>query len=80
MAHRLFLDIQVNPEEAKDILISKLELNPEIKELIVLPTYHETRVPTEAYLKEVEDWTEALQGNVLDLNYNDVVTTQFVAQ
>lgn len=78
--NKAVLDIQVNPEEAKDILISKLELNPEIKELIVLPTYHETRVPTEAYLKEVEDWTEALQGNVLDLNYNDVVTTQFVAQ
>lgn len=73
-------DIISNPEEAKDILISKLELNPQIKDLIVLPTYHKTRVPDEDYIKEVEDWTEKLQGNELNLDYNDVVTKDYISK
>lgn len=78
--NRAIEDIINNPEEAKDILISKLELNPEIKDLIVLPTYHKTRVPDESYLKEVEDWTENLQGNELNLDYNDVVIKDYISR
>lgn len=78
--NRAIEDIINNPEEAKDILISKLELNPEIKDLIVLPTYHKTRVPDENYLKEVEDWTENLQGNELNLDYNDVVIKDYISK
>ena len=46
---------------------------------MVLPTYHKTRVPDESYLKEIEDWTEKLQGNELNLEYKDVVTKDFVS-
>ena len=73
-------DIINNPEEAKDILVSKLELNSKVKDLMVLPTYHKTRVPDESYLKEIEDWTEKLQGNELNLEYKDVVTKDFVSK
>lgn len=73
-------DIINNPEEAKDILISKLELNPEIKDLIVLPTYHKTRIPDEDYIKELEDWTENLQGSELNLNYNDLVIKDYISE
>lgn len=78
--NRAIEDITNNEEEAKDILISKLELNSEIKDLIVLPTYHKTRVPDASYIKEVEDWTEKLQNSQLDLNYDDVVTKEYVAE
>ncbi|HAX73727.1 MAG TPA: ABC transporter substrate-binding protein [Firmicutes bacterium] len=73
-------DINENEDLAKDILIEKLELNPEIKDLIVLPTYHQTRIPTEAYLNEVKVWTEELQGSTLNVPYAEVVTTEFVAE
>ncbi|MGL4773586.1 MAG: ABC transporter substrate-binding protein [Clostridium sp.] len=73
-------DITNNPNEAKDILAKKLELDEKVKDLMVLPTYHKTRIPTENYLKEVEDWTEGLQGNELNLNYNDLVTKDYVAK
>ena len=78
--NRAIEDIVNNPNEAKDILISKLELNPQIKDLIVLPTYHKTRVPDEAYIKEIEDWTEKLQGSELNLDYNDIVTKDYVSK
>ena len=73
-------DIINNPDEAKDILISKLELNPEIKDLIVLPTYHKTRIPDEDYIKELEDWTENLQGRELNLDYNDLVIKDYISE
>ena len=73
-------DIINNPDEAKDILISKLELNPEIKDLIVLPTYHKTRIPDENYIKELEDWTENLQGSELNLDYNDLVIKDYISE
>lgn len=78
--NRAVEDIINNPEEAKDILVSKLELNSKVKDLMVLPTYHKTRVPDESYLKEIEDWTEKLQGNELNLEYKDVVTKDFVSK
>lgn len=73
-------DILANPDEAKDILISKLELDPKVKDLIVLPTYHKTRIPTEEYLNEVKVWTENLQGSTLNVIYNDSVSTDFVSK
>lgn len=78
--NRAVEDILKNDAEARDILISKLELSPEIKDLIVLPTYHKTRVPDEAYVNEIREWTEKLQGNELSLNYDSIVTKDYVAK
>lgn len=70
--------ILANEEVAKDILIQKLELDEKVKELMVLPTYHTTRIPSEEFVEEVRLWTEALQGKTLDVNYEDLVTEAFV--
>lgn len=78
--NRAVNDIIANVDEAKDILVNKLELDPKVKDLMVLPTYHNTRIPTEEYLNEVETWTEELQGSTLDLKYNDVVSKDFVSK
>lgn len=73
-------DIIKNPEEAKDILINKLELNPQIKDLIVLPTYHKTRIPNADYINTVKDWTEKLQGTTLNIEYNNIVSKDFTSK
>ena len=70
--------ILANEEVAKDILIQKLELDEKVKELMVLPTYHTTRIPSEEFVEEVRLWTEALQGKTLEVNYEDLVTEAFV--
>lgn len=71
-------EIVANEEVAKDILIQKLELDEKVKELMVLPTYHTTRIPTAEFIEEVRLWTEDLQGKPLDVNYADLVTEDFV--
>ena len=73
-------DINNNVEEAKDILVNKLELDPQVKDLMVLPTYHTTRIPTLEYLNEVEEWTEKILDTTLDLNYDDIVSKKFVVK
>lgn len=71
-------DIAANEEVAKEILIQKLELDEKVKELMVLPTYHMTRIPTAEFVEDIRLWTEALQGKTLDVNYADFVTEDFV--
>ena len=71
-------EILANEEVAKDILIQQLELDEKVKELMVLPTYHTTRIPSEEFVEEVRLWTEVLQGKSLEVNYEDLVTEAFV--
>lgn len=76
--NKAVMEINENNEIAKDILIQSLELDSAIKELMVLPTYHTTRIPTEDFVEDVRLWTENLQGKELALNYEDLVTQVFV--
>lgn len=71
-------EISANGEVAKDILIKKLELNEKVKDLMVLPTYHTTRIPTEAFIEDVRVWTEKLQGKPLAVNYDELITKAFI--
>ena len=71
-------EIVANKEVAKDILIKKLELDEKVKDLMVLPTYHTTRIPTEDFIEDVRLWTETLQGKPLAVNYDELVTEAFV--
>lgn len=76
--NRAVEEIQSNPQIGIDILVSELELDPQVADLIQLPTYHETRVPDEAFVESVATWTEALQGTTFDLKYEDLITEAFV--
>jgi len=65
-------DINKDDSLARDILISKLQLKPEIKDMITLPAYHKARVPSEDYLGNVIDWIEKTQKIDIDLKYKDI--------
>ncbi len=71
-------EIRTNEEVAKAILIQKLELDEKVKDLMALPTYHETRIPTAEFIEDVRLWTEALQGKRLEVSYDTLVTEAFV--
>ena len=53
-------DIQADDGAARDILVKKLELKPEITDLMTLPKYHMVRIPTEEYMNKVIEWVEAV--------------------
>jgi NitT/TauT family transport system substrate-binding protein len=71
-------DIEKNDAEARDVLIEKLELKPEIKDLMALPVYHMARVPDEAYMNKVIAWVEAVQKIDITVAYDQMVERMFL--
>ena len=75
--NRAVQDIKNDDNEAREVLIKKLKLKPEIKDLIVMPKYHYTRVPTQSYLNYVINWIEDKQNEKIDIPYNQMVEEKF---
>lgn len=75
--NRAVQDIKNDDNEAREVLIKRLKLKPEIKDLIVMPKYHYTRVPTQSYLNYVINWIEDKQNEKIDIPYNQMVEEKF---
>ncbi|MFW5981346.1 MAG: ABC transporter substrate-binding protein [bacterium] len=71
-------DIQEDDISAREVLIERLELNPEIKEMIVMPEYHLTRVPDQEYMNIVINWVEDVQDMEIDVAYEDMIERKFL--
>jgi NitT/TauT family transport system substrate-binding protein len=72
-------DINDNPQEAIDILMSKIpNLKPEVAELIVLPTYTEASLQDNAYIDEIIQWTSSAVKKDLQVRAADLVERKFV--
>lgn len=78
--NRAVKEIQQDDSEAREILIKKLGLPMAIKDLIAMPEYHLTRVPTKAYLNRVIEWIEKTDGSQIDIDYNQVVEGKYSSQ
>ena len=72
-------EINKNPEIAKDILIEKIpNTNPEVKDIMVLPTYKKAALPTDEYLESIIEWTEKTLNKDLDVKASDLLEGKFV--
>ncbi|WP_071396293.1 ABC transporter substrate-binding protein [Bacillus tuaregi] len=71
-------EILADDEEARDILIKRLDLKPEIKANILMPEYHHARIPSEEYLNGVMDWNEKVIGKKVNVSYEQLVDGSFV--
>lgn len=78
--NRAVKEIQQDDSEAREILINKLDLPMKIKDLIAMPEYHLTRVPTEAYLNRVIEWIEKTDGSEIKIDYNQVIEGKYSSQ
>ena len=70
-------DIQADENEAREILVKRLGLPEAVKDLIALPGYHLSRIPSEKYLNHVIEWIEKTDGSDIDINYNEVVEGKY---
>lgn len=70
--------INEDQNEARRILVNKLELNPVIIDAFELPIYREARVPSEAYFNKIMKWNSDVLGVSFDLDYEQLVDTRFV--
>lgn len=71
-------DIQKNDSQARDVLIERLELNPEIKDMIIMPEYHLSRVPDQQYMDKIVKWIEEVQGKEINLEYKNMIEREFI--
>lgn len=71
-------EINVDDSEARDLLISTLNLNPEIKKNITMPDYQKARVPDQAFFQQIMAWNEQVLGKKISLDYTDLVDPSFV--
>ena len=73
-------EIQQDDSEARKVLIKSLDLPVKIKDLIVMPEYHLTRVPSKEYLNQVISWIEKTDGSEINIDYNQVIVGKYSSQ
>ncbi len=72
-------DLIKNPQEARDILIEKIpNVKPEVKDMIVLPTYTKASLPSDEYINKVIRWTTEVVKKDLNVKVEDLVERKFV--
>lgn len=72
-------EINENPEIAKDILMEKIpNINPEAKDLIVLPQYKKAALPNEEYIEEIISWTEKTLNKMIEVKPEQLLDSQFI--
>jgi NitT/TauT family transport system substrate-binding protein len=67
---RAVADINIDPGLARDVLVERLRLDPRVRDLMVLPDYKRTRLPSHAYLATISTWIARLQGKPVTLDWN----------
>ncbi len=80
--HRVYnqaVDLMIEEEDlAREVLIKKLDLNPQIKDDILFPKYNHARIPSESYLKSIIKWNETVLGQKFDLDPKSLVDESFI--
>ncbi|WP_069999305.1 ABC transporter substrate-binding protein [Cellulosilyticum sp. I15G10I2] len=71
--------INEDENQAKDILIERLKLKEEVKEIMLLPSYTKASLPDAAYLLKIIDWVEEVLGKDITITPEDLVEGKFVA-
>lgn len=75
---RAVFDIQGDDGLARDILIEKLKLKPEIRDLIDLPVYKLTNLPDQDYVQNIIKWTSVVLGKEIDIDAESLFERKFV--
>lgn len=60
--------INADTDLALDTLIEELDVPPEIKPFVTLPSYKPARLPSRNYMEKITAWVEDIQGITIDQN------------
>ncbi|MCK8058973.1 MULTISPECIES: ABC transporter substrate-binding protein [unclassified Fusibacter] len=71
----------INNDEslARETLVKNIpNISEEVKDIMTLPTYHKTRLPSVDYLQGIIDWTNGVVESELNVIPSDMIDTQFI--
>lgn len=72
-------ELNNNQDLAREILIEKIpNINPEIKDKIVIPTYKEATLPSNEYVESIIEWTEKTLNKDLSVDSKVLLDDQFI--
>jgi NitT/TauT family transport system substrate-binding protein len=78
--NRAVKDIQSNEGLARDTIMKNIpNLNPELRDLIMLPIYFPARLPDEAFLRKIIDWTDSITSQDIKISGEDMVDRRFTS-
>lgn len=67
-----------NTDAVRTILVEKIGVTPEAKDLMQLPEYNRTMLPDEAYVSKLTDWIEQTMGTEIQAAYADFIDGSFI--
>jgi len=70
-------DINKDESIAREILIEKLALKPEIKDSMILPEYTKAYLPDNAYLEKIISWVEEVLKKDMNIQPEQLVERKF---
>jgi len=74
-------EINNNPQVARDILMEKIpNLNPEIKDKMMLPEYTKASLPDNAYIDKIIQWTAEVMKKELQVSADDLTERKFTEE
>ena len=72
-------DLQQQPDRARDILLEVIpNLPEEARDLIMLPEYQLPRLPSDAFINEIIQWTSSVTGMQYSIAPDDILDRSFV--
>jgi NitT/TauT family transport system substrate-binding protein len=78
--NRAVKDIQSNEGLARDTIMKNIpNLNPELRDLIMLPIYFPARLPDEAFLRKIIDWTDSITSQDIKISGEEMVDRRFTS-
>lgn len=72
-------ELNSNEDIAREILVEKIpNINPEIKDKIVIPTYKKAALPSDEYIESIIEWTEKTLNKDLSVDSKVLLDDQFI--
>lgn len=72
-------EINKDPQLGTDIIMEKIpNLNPEVKDNIIIPEYSRATIPDNEYIDNIIEWTSNTIGKELKVTADDLVERRFV--
>lgn len=70
--------IKDDESNARDILVEKLQFNPDIYDLIELPEYNEARLPDREYVNKLINWTQNVLQKEITVTESDIFERKYL--
>ena len=70
--------INRDTNEARDILVEKLNLKPEIRDMINLPEYSRAQLPDKAYIDKIIKWSQQVLKKDMGVKPEDLIERKYV--